>query len=348
MGAVDDKAIGRRVRDARRKTGFTQGDLGQMAGLNQSKISLIESGERRLSTVEMADIAAMLHIDPLDLLEDDSLLQVSVATRAHSNGDITAGSDSALGILRTMRMLERDGLSPGFGSPPSIADMPKEQSRLAATKVREHLGLGLDPVPDLLEACAEVGLAVRYEPFDDDFDGVCVSDANNAVAVVNTTGRRGGRQRFTLAHELGHWVLGHLNGGPCIDIDVTKEIGHDEQEANRFASEFLLPPVVVSDVQNAKQAVQFAYSYGLSKEAMAVALERERKPDVARELRSKSAIDLASDADRLDKYRADSDAQGRMGITVRLEQAVRSAVEAGALSARRAAATIPDFDDSGA
>ena len=143
-------------------------------------------------------------------------------------------------------------------------------------------------------------------------------------------------------------MLGHLNGGPCIDIDVTKEKGHDEQEANRFASEFLLPPVVVSDVQNAKQAVQFAYSYGLSKEAMAVALERERKPDVARELRSKSAIDLASDADRLDKYRADSDAQGRMGITVRLEQAVRSAVEAGALSARRAAATIPDFDDSGA
>ena len=53
-----------------------------MAGLNQSKISLIESGERRLSTVEMADIAAMLHIDPLDLLEDDSLLQVSVAARA--------------------------------------------------------------------------------------------------------------------------------------------------------------------------------------------------------------------------------------------------------------------------
>jgi hypothetical protein len=279
-----------------------------MAGLNQSKISLIESGERRLSTVEMADIAAMLHIDPLDLLEDDSLLQVSVATRAHSNGDITAGSDSALGILRTMRMLERDGLSPGFGSPPSIADMPKEQSRLAATKVREHLGLGLDPVPDLLEACAEVGLAVRYEPFDDDFDGVCVSDANNAVAVVNTTGRRGGRQRFTLAHELGHWVLGHLNGGPCIDIDVTKE------GTRRAGSQPLCQRVSTASCgrfrRSERQAgEQFAYSYGLSKGSDGRGPRTRRKPDVARSFRIEIGDRPGQRCRSPDKYRADSDAQ---------------------------------------
>lgn len=45
------------------------------------------------------------------------------------------------------------------------------------------------------------------------------------------------RRRFTIAHELGHIVLGHLELP-----EITKKC---ENEANFFASEFLAPPAVL-------------------------------------------------------------------------------------------------------
>lgn len=71
--------------------------------------------------------------------------------------------------------------------------------------------------------------------------------------VVNTRGRHLVRQRFTIAHELGHWVLAHYKLGP-LDFDLdgfdgqfgnefVSHLGRDsrEQEANVFAAELLVP-----------------------------------------------------------------------------------------------------------
>jgi len=55
------------------------------------------------------------------------------------------------------------------------------------------------------------------------------------------------RQRFTVAHELGHWACGHLGEGVSIYRDdassfyshVNKSV---EREANQFAAELMMPP----------------------------------------------------------------------------------------------------------
>ncbi len=57
------------------------------------------------------------------------------------------------------------------------------------------------------------------------------------------------RQRFTVAHELGHWFLGHLDGGDksrVIYRDGPAQFsasvsGPKERAANRFAAELLIP-----------------------------------------------------------------------------------------------------------
>ena len=54
-----------------------------------------------------------------------------------------------------------------------------------------------------------------------------------------------GRQNFTIAHELGHYLMGHLNS-PDYDVLYRRPIGEQpkktiEQEANCFAANLLVP-----------------------------------------------------------------------------------------------------------
>ncbi|MCX8016832.1 MAG: ImmA/IrrE family metallo-endopeptidase [Rhodocyclaceae bacterium] len=53
------------------------------------------------------------------------------------------------------------------------------------------------------------------------------------------------RQRFTVAHELGHWALGHLRHGQRLFRDApasfTLAAGGQEREANAFAAAILMP-----------------------------------------------------------------------------------------------------------
>lgn len=58
------------------------------------------------------------------------------------------------------------------------------------------------------------------------------------------------RQRFTVAHEIGHFALGHLNGSKQMFRDDSRNFStfqYDtrEVEANQFAAAFLMPSEVV-------------------------------------------------------------------------------------------------------
>lgn len=76
------------------------------------------------------------------------------------------------------------------------------------------------------------------------------------------------RMRFTVAHELGHFFLGHydFNNNPGIIVDGKLELSdHEsyvvyEQEANYFAKRLLVPTPVLMDV-NSQMTVD---SYSLS------------------------------------------------------------------------------------
>lgn len=58
------------------------------------------------------------------------------------------------------------------------------------------------------------------------------------------------RQRFTIAHELGHYASGHLNNGKVLFRDTTdvftkRVYDPQEAEANRFAAALLMPEALV-------------------------------------------------------------------------------------------------------
>lgn len=103
-----------------------------------------------------------------------------------------------------------------------------------AQEVIERYGLTEPPVSPG-EICRALGIAVRVRPFDY-VAGLFINDDVFPVIVVNSRERRV-RQRFTVAHELGHYFLGH--GGKSFAEPGGRS--RREREAERFAACLLMP-----------------------------------------------------------------------------------------------------------
>lgn len=87
------------------------------------------------------------------------------------------------------------------------------------------------------------GPIVRYEPMDG-CEGKLISYLDVSVIKINNKITNVGRKRFTLAHELGHYVLHRDKKYICCSIaDMFDWKGNNwiETEANYFAAELLMP-----------------------------------------------------------------------------------------------------------
>jgi Zn-dependent peptidase ImmA (M78 family) len=70
------------------------------------------------------------------------------------------------------------------------------------------------------------------------------------------------RRRFTIAHEIGHLLLGHT----CTDPDIEND---PEAEANQFAAELLMPLAILRiDYKKERDLEKLAAKYIVSREAM--------------------------------------------------------------------------------
>lgn len=77
---VDEKLIGARLRELRKRRGLTQVEIAQALGLNQSLVSQYERGELRLHGALVAAFATVLkttadQILGLERVEDESVLK---------------------------------------------------------------------------------------------------------------------------------------------------------------------------------------------------------------------------------------------------------------------------------
>ncbi len=101
---------------------------------------------------------------------------------------------------------------------------------------------------------------IRIEPIDGDISGFLLRQIGVAGAIIGLNRDQSTtRQRFTLAHELGHFFL-HNNQDGELHIDRTSRFvvqlrdaksstgaSDDEREANFFAAELLMPAAFLSD-----------------------------------------------------------------------------------------------------
>lgn len=98
-----------------------------------------------------------------------------------------------------------------------------------------------------------LGISVEKAPFSDDLSGVLMRERGHAIIALNKAHPRL-RQRFTVAHELGHFALNH-QGDMFVDHKVLNKrdgrskiaIDPQEIEANAFAAALLMPESMVLD-----------------------------------------------------------------------------------------------------
>jgi Zn-dependent peptidase ImmA (M78 family) len=154
-----------------------------------------------------------------------------------------------------------------------------------ARDARRELGCADDgPVPDLLEAIeGRGGLDAVILELRDGLAGAYIAKPDLPLIFVN--GRQAiTRQRFTLAHEFGHFRMGHDTV-----IDEQTMIGgvqRDPKEvaANAFAAEFLMPREAtkawgaahISGQPTLEHVVVFAHEYGVSSQAARYAFATAR------------------------------------------------------------------------
>lgn len=237
---------GDRLKQAREIRGLTQTQLAERLGVSQSCIAQLERDER-------------VGFEPSEELIHSLALSLSFMPSFFSNSGI---QEFPLGSLlyrkrNSLKVIEQnkirqfarlvfeitERLSKGLKLPSiNLPRIVGESPTKAAQVTRATLGLSPDnPIKNLIHHLENKGILIIVIPFEiDEHDAFSLwTNAKSPKPLIAiSSGKSGDRQRFNIAHELGHLVMHQLYNGNLKQI---------EEEANTFASEFLMPEGTIKE-----------------------------------------------------------------------------------------------------
>jgi Zn-dependent peptidase ImmA (M78 family)/DNA-binding XRE family transcriptional regulator len=262
--------IGERIKQGRKMAGLNQRQLATKTGVSAQAISKYERDLDVPSSKVLIQLAQALMVRIEFFLRPRSITEIEPKFRRRRA--LSAKGHDAL-IMRVQDWLERyleieEILSQRITEFEFPAGFPREvltylDVEKAAEDLRQAWGLGDGPFENLTDLLEDKGIKVTAIDADAKFDA-CTFQAKNdfVVTVIATrTNIPGDRQRFNLAHELGHLVL--------------KPMGLDEEKAaHRFAAAFLVPEIAARLELRGKRSALSIYElhilkhkYGLSMQA---------------------------------------------------------------------------------
>ena len=149
---------------------------------------------------------------------------------------------------------------------------------LAKKKAEELTAVYSSPPIPVLEIAQSNGVNVVFSNFGKHSDAVSAfCDFHGKRIFINERDAMT-RKMFTMAHELGHWILhreffeNDPSGYAVLPRYSKPESNPFEQEANAFAAELLAPSRLVSPVKGAG-ATTLARIFGVSREMMEIRLK---------------------------------------------------------------------------
>lgn len=240
-----------RLKTAREARGImSAAALAEMVGVSRAAMSLFERGEQSPSADTLARISTVLNLPVHHFLQPQSTATEKLFFRSLSSATqgIRRRAARRQAWLRDIcKFLERYIRFPKLNIPDlDFSDDPRviRQSdiEVAATRTRRHWGLGDGPISNVAWLLENNGFVVtRSDLGADDLDAFSqwASDLERPFVIVGTEKGSATRSRFNLCHELAHMLM-HRNVAPSLteNAAVFKLI---EDQANRFASAFLMP-----------------------------------------------------------------------------------------------------------
>lgn len=252
---ISSQQLGERISTARKRQKLTQANVASQLGVARTTLVAVEKGERRPSSAELVNLARILGVSVNDLVRQ-SAVEAEVSPRFRAGRKVDPEVLVAVERLRTfatryVELEQMHGLARRraplehletyrqMEAPPSVAVAAAEGAE-AAQAVRSLLGMGDSPAHDIEQRLeAEAGLRIfsldrlpahiaAFLIWSDEIGG-CVA-VNRAHPIV--------RQRWSLAHEFGHFLRDRELG----DVMETEEpYGPQEWFPEAFAREFLMP-----------------------------------------------------------------------------------------------------------
>lgn len=235
--------LGNRLKLARAAAGLSLRDLSERMNqlVSAQALGKYERDEMLPSSPVLIALAKALKVSEAYLLSSGEELELA-GVEFRKQKLATARDEAALKaqvLNRAERYLQIEDILAAESTdwkPPANFPRPVssvDEAELAAQKLRDTWLLGEDPIPKLAEFLEERGIKVLAFGLADSISGMTAKIGRKGgrfvpVIVINAN-HPGERQRFTLAHELGHLVL-----EPAKDVDF-------DRAADRFAGAFLVP-----------------------------------------------------------------------------------------------------------
>lgn len=263
--------IGARVRSARADAGLSQLEVAAALDLSQAAVSQIEAGRRSPRVDELSLLSGLLARDVDYFLSPmrEQPQMLGMTFRAATAELPLPDLRDALG-----KFIDEVEAQPAPGAELSI----KATEPVAAA--RETLEIsGQDTVPvNVKRIAARLGVSLFFRPFPDALSAFLLRGDGRSVIGVNSN-QAPFRQRFSAAHECGHFVLRHADDSvfdyavpATSDGEPPGYHPQNEREANTFAAELLMPADQLGEEAASTSLARLAKRYKVSQEAMSFRL----------------------------------------------------------------------------
>lgn len=244
---LDVKFNGNRLREARRFRAKSITDLSNDIGVTKQMVSKYENNKAVPSLEILFRIISNLNFPREFFFGEDTFDMETEGTFFRSRLTSTQKEKKPSEFTKNMTVLIRDFLEDYIDFPkvPKKPMINNDHSiEELAYQVRKELGLSDKPINNILRLLEEQGFVVSLisNKMDkvDAFSSQTKINGNIYYTVV-LEGEEYSyyRQQFSIAHELGHWVLhSEVLDPQSLEKDEYKEM---EDEANEFAACFMLP-----------------------------------------------------------------------------------------------------------
>jgi Zn-dependent peptidase ImmA (M78 family) len=262
--------IGERLKSARLRAGLNLRDLAKQVGVSAQAVSKYERG------LDVPGSAVLIRLSQALKVRVEYLMRPVNITLSQPNYRRRAGLNQK--DQRTIQSQVQDWLERYL----SIEAIVASQTEFKMPNINRHMetigdveqvvlglrqawDLGLDPIDNLVEMLEGHGIKVGIVPGTDDFDALTLYANETMPIIVVKDGVPGDRQRFSIAHELGHIIL---------EILPEWEDDQAEKAAYRFAGAFLAPaPAVRQELGERRQKLDLyelhllKHKYGMSMQA---------------------------------------------------------------------------------
>jgi len=285
--------FGERLHRARKAAGLSMSALASQVGVSANAIKKYEHGENMPSSGKLLKIAKALGVRTEYFFRPVKVEISGIEYRKRAstpqkildriNGDVWEQAERWAELIDLYP--DTDTPVPAFMLPSSLPQKINDYAQLEeiANDMRQAWQLGQNPIPDLVDTLESKGVMVITTKVEVNakFDGLAGNMGKTPLIVISHH-QPGDRQRFTLAHELGHLVVhGRLDS----KLD-------EEKACNHFAGAFLFPGNAVKQhLGNKRNAIELQELYMLKHEfglSMAGILHRALQCGIINEYRYKS------------------------------------------------------------